>query len=92
MYTLVIYDITRDDIRELVAKACKEAGLSRIQKSAFLGVINSQKRKELKRRMRKILGKHKGNIQIFLINNEDMKFREIIGKITPEDDEDIMIL
>jgi len=93
MHTLVIYDITDDDIRAAIAKACKEAGLARIQKSAFLGVIDSQRRKNLKRKLERILGNNKGNIQIFLICDTDIRFREIIGDvISGENNEDILIL
>lgn len=95
MHTLVIYDITDDDIRLAVAKACKEAGLARIQKSAFLGVLNSQARKNLRRRLERILGKNKGNIQIFIICDADIRFREIIGEVLvgdEDEDEDLLIL
>lgn len=93
MYTLVIYDITDDNIRFSVARACKEAGLARIQKSAFIGNINSQMRKHLKRRLEAILGNNRGNIQLFLICEADMRFREIIGQIfVGEEDEDTLIL
>lgn len=91
MYTLVIYDITDDDIRGKVAKACMEAGLVRIQKSAFLGRIDSQVRKSLKRRLARLLHGEPGNIQLFLICEGDMRFREIIGE-EGGGDEDIIIL
>jgi len=91
MYTLVIYDITNDEVRSRVAKACKEAGLVRIQKSAFLGRIDSQIRKHLKRRLMRLIHREPGNIQIFLICEGDMRFREIIGE-ADIDDEDIIIL
>jgi len=92
MHTLVIYDITDDRIRENVATICKEIGLTRIQKSAFLGRLNSQQRKNLRRRLKKVLGKNRGNIQIFPICDADMKLREIIGELIEYDEEDIMIL
>lgn len=92
MHTLVIYDITDNKIRERIAIACKEAGLTRIQKSAFLGRLNSQQRKNLKNKLKRILGKNKGNIQIFLICNADMKLREIIGEIIAYEEEEVVIL
>jgi len=91
MYTLVIYDITDDGIRLKVAEACKEAGLVRIQKSAFLGRIDSQTRKNLKRRLQKILGDGPGNIQFFLICEADMRFREMIGTPTGYEEEGMII-
>jgi len=41
LLTWVIYDISDDKIRSLVASICKKYGLYRVQKSAFLGTINS---------------------------------------------------
>jgi CRISPR-associated protein Cas2 len=92
MYTLVIYDITDDTLRLRIAEACKESGLVRIQKSAFLGRIDSQKRKSLKLRLRELLGNNPGNIQIFLICEADLRFREIIGEPTGYEEEGIMFL
>lgn len=92
MYTLVIYDITDDDIRLKVAELCKEFGLTRIQKSAFLGKINSQKRKELKHKLQKILENRLGNIQIFQICEADLKFREVLGNPIGYEDEGLIFL
>ena len=92
MHTLIIYDITDNKIRDRIATACKEAGLTRIQKSAFLGILNSQQRKNLKNRLKRILGRNKGNIQIFIICNADMKLREIIGEIIPYEEEEIIFM
>lgn len=92
MHTLVIYDITDDKIRLAVAQACKEVGLVRIQKSAFIGEINAQTRKHLKKKLTRILGKSKGNIQIFQICDADLKLREIIGEPYVEEEEEIIII
>jgi CRISPR-associated protein Cas2 len=40
MLVWTIYDITDDKIRSRVAKICKNYGLFRVQKSAFLGDLN----------------------------------------------------
>lgn len=40
MLVWVIYDISDDGIRGKVAKICKNYGLYRVQKSAFLGNLN----------------------------------------------------
>ena len=93
MHTLVIYDITDDKIRSRIAEECLAHGLTRIQKSAFIGVITNQVRKSLIRRMEKILGDNRGNIQIFIICENDMRFRKIIsrGDYSPEEG-DILFL
>lgn len=92
MYTLVIYDISDDEVRLKVAEACKEAGLARIQKSAFIGRIDSQKRKNLKHKLQRILGNSSGNIQLFLICEADMRFREIIGEPAVYEEEGVIFL
>ncbi len=40
MLVWVIYDISENRIRSRVAKICKNYGLFRVQKSAFLGDLN----------------------------------------------------
>ena len=80
MHILVIYDITPDNIRFKVANICKDFGLVRIQKSAFLGVLTSERRKELKIRLEKAIKGVKGNIQIFQIPEPYVSLREIIGE------------
>ena len=79
MNTLVIYDITDDELRNKISQTCKDYGLVRIQKSAFLGNINSQRRKSLTKSLERRLGSNLGNIQIFVICNADMRLRKIIG-------------
>lgn len=93
MYTLVIYDITDDDVRMKIAQACREAGLTRIQRSAFLGVIDSQTRKSLEIKLKNILGSGKGNIQLFIICEADISHRRMIGQpIEYEEGEGIVFL
>jgi CRISPR-associated protein Cas2 len=63
----------------IIGETCKNFGLSRIQKSAFLGYLSSSKRKDLKASLKRILGNAKGNIQIFQLCNACLALREIIG-------------
>lgn len=80
MRTLVIYDITDDRVRFSVAEVCKDFGLSRIQRSAFLGWLPSGRRKELVEKLRRTLGESAGNIQVFVVCDADIALRVIIGK------------
>lgn len=80
MKTLVVYDISDDDIRLKVSERCKDFGLTRIQKSAFMGVLNSARRKDLASVLKRILGESEGNIQIFVICEPDLTLRTVIGK------------
>ncbi|MEM3382792.1 MAG: CRISPR-associated endonuclease Cas2 [Nitrososphaerales archaeon] len=80
MKTLVIYDISDDNLRNAVSEVCKNFGLLRIQKSAFIGNLTSSRRKELRDKLKSVLGGANGNIQLFAICQADMALREIIGK------------
>ncbi|MCS3924836.1 CRISPR-associated endonuclease Cas2 [Methanosalsum natronophilum] len=42
MLVLIIYDITQNRIRTRISDKCKDYGLSRIQKSAFLGDLDER--------------------------------------------------
>ncbi len=49
MRVLVIYDISDNEVRAKLAEDLKRLGLSRIQRSAFMGTINPSALKDLKR-------------------------------------------
>ena len=83
---VVIYDISDDNIRLRVSEICKDFGLSRIQKSAFLGDLTSSRRKELITALRKALGEEEGNIHVFVICRADFALRVIIGKPTVKEE------
>jgi len=90
MITLVIYDISDDRTRLRVANLCKRFGLSRIQRSAFLGDIPSSRRKELVKRLRRFKGE--GNIQVFVMCKPDFSLREVIGDEKEFENEDFIIV
>lgn len=73
--TLVIYDIPDDRARARIAEACKDYGLERIQWSAFIGQLNHNRRQELRQRLRKVLGRQAGNIQLYPICDKDLQLR-----------------
>ncbi|MCX8189558.1 MAG: CRISPR-associated endonuclease Cas2 [Nitrososphaeria archaeon] len=80
MFTLVIYDITEDDLRSDVANACKRYGLTRVQKSAFLGNISSALRKELIATLNQIIRDTENNIQVYVICRPDLSLKVELGK------------
>ncbi len=82
-YTLVIYDIADDNLRNKVSEVCKDFGLMRIQKSAFLGPQTPSKRKELTARLRTLIdrgGCDRDNIQVFELDPAAVRSRIIIGR------------
>lgn len=76
--TLVVYDIPDDRKRTKIADACLDYGLDRIQFSAFLGALLSTHQQELMLKVKKILGKKPGNIQLFPVCAEDWAKRKVI--------------
>ncbi len=72
----VIYDISDDKIRNKVAKACKDKGLYRVQKSAFLGSINRNLLDELTIICEDIMDTEVDSIYIFPMCKDD--FRKVI--------------
>lgn len=82
MFTLVIYDISDDGLRLKISEICKNYGLVRIQKSAFLGKQTNSLRKELVAKLRMIIaeeGTERDNIQIFTLDSFSYNSRVIIG-------------
>ena len=71
--TLVIYDIENDKIRLRISETCLDYGLARIQYSAFLGILNRNKREELFLRLTSILDDNAGKIMLQPICHKDVK-------------------
>lgn len=76
--TLVVYDIPDDRKRTKIADTCLDYGLDRIQYSAFLGWLLPSQQDELFLKLKKLLGKKEGNIQMFFLSPEDWRKRRII--------------
>lgn len=88
----MIYDISDDRLRLKVGQACKSFGLSRIQRSAFLGAIPSGARKELAARLEALAKEEEtANIQIFVICDPDMALRIELGKPYAGEEEGLVV-
>jgi CRISPR-associated endoribonuclease Cas2 len=89
--TLVIYDITDDDLRNKVAHLLKKQGLKRIQKSAFAGKITSSQRSEVIAGLKRLVKDEKVNIQIYVLTETIFRNREVIGVEINYDGETVVI-
>ena len=78
MHTLLVYDIPDDRKRTKIADACLDYGLDRIQYSAFVGQLRPTHQDELMLKIKKILGKKAGNIQLFTLCADDWAKRKLI--------------
>lgn len=73
MQTLIIYDIEENRVRNRVAEALKDYGLARVQKSAFRGDLNTNRREMLFQRLQHTLGRRAGSIQVYVLCDRDAK-------------------
>jgi CRISPR-associated protein Cas2 len=78
--TLVVYDIPDDRKRTKIADALLDYGLDRVQFSAFLGALLPTHQQELMLKVKKILGKKPGNIQLFPVCADDWAKRKVIDQ------------
>ena len=74
--TWILYDISSDKGRRHVVKACKEAGLYRVQKSVFLGTVKHNRLDELSMRIEDHIDPETDRVYIFPMCAMD--FRKVI--------------
>ncbi len=75
----VIYDISDNRTRSRIARICKDMGLHRVQKSAFLGRLSRNKIDELKLRCENEIAPDEDSVFIFPMCDEDFKKVILIG-------------
>ncbi|MBI5206645.1 MAG: CRISPR-associated endonuclease Cas2 [Candidatus Firestonebacteria bacterium] len=76
----LIYDISKNKIRNKIAKACKNKGLYRVQKSVFLGKLNSNQIDELKIMCEDIINPEIDSVYIFPMCEDDFKKVKLLGQ------------
>lgn len=76
----VVYDIAEDRKRAKIAKACKNKGLYRVQKSVFLGTLNSNQIDELKIMCEDAIDVEADSIYIFPMCEDDFKKVKLLGQ------------
>jgi CRISPR-associated protein Cas2 len=84
MRCLLIYDISHDGVRAKVADACLDYGLQRIQYSAFMGELSWIHQKELLLQIKRRIGKHDANIQLFPLDEKSWTSRRVIEQKSEE--------
>lgn len=78
MRCLLIYDITHDGTRTKVADACLDYGLERIQYSAFFGELSWTHQRELLLQIKRRVGKHNANVQLYPLDEKSWTGRRVI--------------
>lgn len=76
----VIYDIVDDKKRGKIAKVCKNKGLYRVQKSAFLGTLNKNQIDELRIMCEDIIDQDADSVYIFPMCEDDFKKVKLLGQ------------
>ena len=82
MHCLLVYDIPDDGKRAKIADICLDYGLDRIQYSAFMGPLLPTYQDELMLKLKNVLGRRPGNIQLFPLCQTDWEARRVI--VQPE--------
>ena len=80
MHTYVIYDIVEDRIRKKIADVCLDYGLKRIQYSAYLGDINTTRRRALDAKLTQEFGEAEGKIEVLSVCAKDFDQRTVITR------------
>ena len=78
MQCILVYDIPDDGKRTRIADACLDYGLDRIQYSAFVGPLLPTHQEELMLKIKRVLGKRPGNVQLFPLCEEDWHKRQVL--------------
>ena len=80
MLVWVVYDIQKNRTRSRVAKACLEAGIYRVQKSVFLGELNSNQVDELSLKIGGLIDESKDSVYIFPMCRDDFSKVKLLGQ------------
>lgn len=81
----IIYDITSNKSRSAIAQACKNKGLFRVQKSAFLGSLNRNQIDELKMICEDRINADVDSVYIFPMCREDFRKVRLLGQAFDKD-------
>jgi len=76
----ILYDISDDALRSKVAKICKQYGLLRVQKSAFLGRLEKNRFDELAERCRDLINEDSDSVYLFPFCQEDFRQVKVLGQ------------
>jgi CRISPR-associated protein Cas2 len=80
MIAWVIYDIESDKARTKVAKFCKQAGLYRVQLSAFIGTLSRSDKDALTLKIEQQIDVNKDKVYIFPMSKEELQQVVLLGQ------------
>jgi CRISPR-associated protein Cas2 len=85
MICWVLYDIQKDRPRDKVAKFCKQAGLYRVQKSVFLGSLESNEKDTLELQIGELIDEENDSVYIFVMSKNELRQSSLLGQAFDKD-------
>lgn len=79
MIVWVMYDIVNDKARNKVAKACKQAGLYRVQYSVFLGKQTPNEKDSLSLYIEELIDLKQDSVYIFPMSKDELQQTKLLG-------------
>jgi CRISPR-associated protein Cas2 len=80
MRYVVIYDVSDDNLRSLVAETLKDYGLQRIQYSGFMGDLRRDELNSLLVELKNLIKDLDENVQLFPMCDSCLKGKKMVGK------------
>ncbi len=80
MLVWVLYDIEKDRSRTKAAKACKQAGLYRVQFSCFLGSLSPATKTALTLQLEELIDEEKDKVYIFPMSQDELRNTVLLGQ------------
>jgi len=76
----VMYDITKNKPRNKVSRLCKKFGLIRVQKSIFLGKLDTNRFDELAEHFHDLIDDDTDSVYLFPFCQEDFRRIQVLGQ------------
>lgn len=80
MIVWVMYDIVNDKVRNKVAKACKQAGLYRVQYSVFLGKLTANEKDSLSLYIEGLIDELQDSVYLFPMSKDELQQTNLLGQ------------
>lgn len=80
-----MYDIKQDKARSRVAKFCEQIGLTRVQYSVFLGILEPNDKDTLQIQIEETIDEQKDSVYIFPMSKDELKDTVLLGQAFDKD-------
>lgn len=80
MLVWVVYDISKDKLRTKVFKLCKGYGLYPVQKSVFVGNVETHEIDELSLQCDEVINHEEDSVYVFPMCKSDFKAVKLLGQ------------